>query len=99
MENPGNSPYLHDAIKFFCCGVLAMLGGIVREIKSEKEMTLMRFVGGAFIGMFCGVVVFCVMRHWGADDWLTAAATALGGYMGTPALDLLKKQFTSKLDK
>jgi NhaP-type Na+/H+ or K+/H+ antiporter len=93
MDNPPTTDSLHltAVMKIFICAVFAMLGGIVRELKSDVEMTWWRFSGGAVVGMFCGIVVFCIMRHYGFDDWLTAALTALSGYLGTPALDFISR--------
>ena len=99
VPEPSKFPELSDSLKMFICAMFAMLGGVVREIKSSQEMTWIRFMGGAFIGMFCGIVVFCLMRHFGCDDWFTAALTSLAGYMGTPVLDLLGKVFKTAITK
>lgn len=91
MDSPPSDTFFIAALKVFICGMLALLGGVVREMKSDIEMTWARFMGGALVGMFTGVVVFCIMRHYGYEDWITAGLTALAGYLGTPVLDLIGK--------
>lgn len=98
-QTANNSLWITDALKMFICGCFAMIGGIVREIKSDKEMTWVRFLAGAFVGVFAGIVVFCLMRHYGSDDWITAAFTALAGYMGTPALDFVSRLVKAALTR
>jgi len=70
-------------------GTLAALGGIVKELKKHENPTFVDFLIGACVGIFCGIVIFCLCRNYGAGDYLTAALTSLGGYIGTPVLDLI----------
>ncbi len=77
----------------------AMIGGLVRELAGEGQHTLKKFIGGALVGIFCGLVVFCFCRHFGWEGWLTGALTGLGGYMGTPLLDLISAVIKKRIKK
>jgi len=69
--------------------ILAGMGGIVREITSSEEegkKTLWRYTAEAFVGMFCGLVIFFICKEYGISDILTAACTSIAGFMGTPVL-------------
>ena len=79
-------------------GIFALCGGIVREMTHGRTMTVTRFVMGGVVGVFTGMVVFCIAQHFGLSDNLTAAAVAMGGYTGTPLLDLGSSILKEKLN-
>ena len=83
-------------------GLLAAIGGIVRELKNPETSKGMDFLIGGFIGVFCGVVVYFLCKNYGCNDYLTAAFTSLAGYVGTPVLDIItkivKKMLSVKFD-
>jgi len=72
--------------------VFASIGGIVRELKQPEEARkLIHFFAGAFIGVFCGLIVYFLCKNYAVSDYLTASLTGLAGYIGTPVLDLITK--------
>ena len=72
--------------------LFAALGGIVRELKQpEESRKFLNFIGGALIGMFTGLIVYMICQHYDVGTYWAAAMTGLGGYAGTPLLDLLSK--------
>lgn len=82
--------------------ILASFGGLVRRM-SELEKnpgrrpSLSYFMFGSFISMFVGIVVYILCKNFGLSQFLTAGLTALSGYMGTPALDLLSDVVKKRL--
>jgi hypothetical protein len=72
-------------------GLLAAIGGVVRELKNPETSRGIDFFVGALIGVFCGVVVYFLCKNYGCSDYLTAAFTSLAGYIGTPILDMITK--------
>lgn len=84
--------------------VFAALGGIVRELKNpDKKQDLVRFIAGAFIGIFVGLVVYFICKQYNTGEYITVAMTGLGGYVGTPMLDfiawMMKKAATLRFGK
>jgi hypothetical protein len=71
---------------------LAVMGGVVRELTHGKGMSIFTFIGGGFVGMFCGILAYCVCHEYGLSQYLTAAVTGLAGYMGSPLLDFCSAQ-------
>ena len=74
--------------KIIMHGALALCGGVVREITHNKSYSLAKFVAGGFVGSFTGILAYCVCRHFGISEWGTAAITGMGGYCGSPLLDI-----------
>lgn len=72
-------------------GVFAAVGGLVRVLNGsgERHLSITEYVAGAAIGVFCGMMMYFLCRSFGIDEYLTVVATGIGGYMGTPLLDLL----------
>jgi CheY-specific phosphatase CheX len=84
--------------------LLASFGGLVRrmaEIEKNpgKKATVSYYVVGSAISMFVGIVVYILCQNFGVSALLTAGATALAGYMGTPVLDMLSDIAKNKLGK
>ena len=71
---------------------LALMGGIVREIVNEGQHSLIKFIAGGFVGVFCGLLAFFVCKHWNTGEYMTAVCTGLAGYTGTPLLDAAGKR-------
>ena len=90
MENFGLPILIHT--------ILAFLGGCVREIDivGKKGFDKFKFISGAFVSTFCGIVTFFFCMNFELSLWLTAALTSLAGYIGIPLLDffivVLKKR-------
>jgi hypothetical protein len=79
--------------------LVALCGGVVREITSGKHISFVRFLAGGSVGAFTGMLVFCVCKHYGLGEWLTAAATGMGGYTGAPLLDLGSNLFRKIVER
>ncbi len=82
--------------------VLASFGGLVKRLSEMEKLpkgkvSFMYYFTGSIISMFVGVVVYFLCKNFGVSQFLTAGITAIAGYMGTPALDLIsdmaKKRF------
>ena len=84
----------------FIHAILAFFGGCVRELSiiNNKGFNLFKFVSGAFISTFCGVVTFFLCMNYDVSYWLTAALTSLAGYIGLPLLDILVSIFKRKFE-
>ncbi|MDR0897706.1 MAG: phage holin family protein [Oscillospiraceae bacterium] len=81
-------------------GVLALMGGAVREIDKigVKGFALAEFIGGVLVSMFSGMVVFFLCMHFQWDLWLTSALTSIAGYSGPKALDFVVELLKKKVD-
>lgn len=77
---------------FFRCICLALMGGLVRELVTEGQHSLVKFIVGGFIGVFCGLIVYYICKHFGVEEHLTAALIGLGGYTGIPVLEIGSKK-------
>lgn len=71
--------------------LFAVMGGLVRELAQEGTHSFIKFVGGGFIGMFCGLITYYICREWGCGENLTVSFVGLAGYIGTPLLDMLAR--------
>jgi len=96
MSNHGFPILIHAILAFF--------GGCVREIDAveRKGFNVFKFVSGAFVSTFGGVVTFFFCMNFEVSPWMTAALTALAGYIGIPLLDffisVLKKKAQKMVD-
>ncbi|MDR0914425.1 MAG: phage holin family protein [Oscillospiraceae bacterium] len=92
---------LSDVFALMLHGLLALLGGAVREIYKigREHFIMIEFIGGVLVSMFSGIVVFFICRHFVLDMWLTAALTSIGGYSGPQALDLFVSILKKKIKK
>jgi hypothetical protein len=84
--------------------LLASFGGLVRrmadiEKNPDKKAGASYYVFGSAISMFVGIVVYILCQNFGVSQLLTAGATALGGYMGTPVLDMLSDIAKNRIGK
>jgi hypothetical protein len=87
--------------------ILASFGGLVRRLadvekQTDKKPSVSYYMVGSIISTFVGIVVYLMCKNFGVSQFLTAGLTALAGYMGAPALDLLsdivKKRIAQKAD-
>jgi hypothetical protein len=68
--------------------LLALVGGMARELSCiTKNFNWTMFIGGAFVSLFAGIVMYFLCMNYQVAPWLTAAATSLAGYIGAPLLD------------
>lgn len=84
--------------------LLASFGGLVRRLsemenkKSDpRRNSLFYYIVGCSISMFVGVVIYLICKNFQISQYLTAGLTSLGGYMGTPILDLLSNIAVKKV--
>lgn len=96
---------VHEFLAIFKHAVLAAMGGVVREIltKPPEFQTpwekFLRFLAGAAVGTFTGVLVYFGCKHLGAGEYLTACCVGLGGYVGAPILDAGGRRLRKFVDK
>jgi len=78
--------------------ILAFFGGCVREINTseKKGFKFFKFISNAFVSTFCGLITFFFCMNFELSQWMTAALTALAGYIGTPLLDFFVLMFKKK---
>ncbi len=84
--------------------ILASFGGLVKrmtdlEKKPEKNASASYFMFGTVISMFVGIVVYILCKYFSVSPLLTAGLTALSGYVGTPALDMLSNIAQQRLKR
>lgn len=82
--------------------VLASFGGLVKRLsevekKPGQKVSLSYYIIGSIISMFVGVVVYFICKNFNLSQFLTAGLTALSGYIGSPALDLISDLIKKKL--
>lgn len=92
--------YMEVLINIF----LASLGGLVKRISTAektpgKKATFSYYMAGSFISMFVGIVVYFLCKNFNVSQFLTAGLTALSGYIGAPALDLLSDILKNRINK
>lgn len=80
-----------NAIKIVYSGIVALAGGVVHEIVHGKQYSMVRFVCGAIIGAFTGIIAFFICSHFKIATDLTAALTGMAGYTGAPLLETVSR--------
>jgi hypothetical protein len=86
-----------DIMSVLVHGLLAMGGGVVRELHVDSSSFSWRqFVSGVLISAFGGIVVFFTCQHFEWDRWFTAMLTSVAGYGGPQALDLIVRAISAK---
>ena len=97
-----------DPVELVINIALASCGGLVKrllEIESRPPQNLSVFLSfvyyftGSFISMFVGTVVYFLCKNYAVPQFLTIGITALAGYMGAPALDLLSGIVRKNLER
>ena len=85
-----------DPMELVISIALASCGGLVKRLLETESrpgqkvsISFAYYFTGSFISMFVGAVVYFLCKNYGLAQFLTVGITALAGYMGTPALDLL----------
>lgn len=81
--------WTEEAITFAKHAILAAVGGLVRELVKGGKHTLAGWIGGALVGVFTGFLVGLICGHYNVEPKMTWAMSGLGGYIGTPLLDLM----------
>ena len=83
--------------------LIAAAGGFVSfygKIKAGNTtvFNLVEMIGEIFISAAVGLVTFWVCKGTGVNEWLTAAAVAISGHMGTRGIGLLENALKKKAD-
>ncbi len=80
-------------------GLLAVMGGLVRELVKGGQHSLIKFVCGAFIALFIGFLISFACEYKEINPSLTKVFIMLGSYSGVPLLDLISSQFRKGIRK
>lgn len=81
---------------------IAALGGIAnfyQKVKTGKAraFNVMELLGEVLVSAFVGLVTFWICRGYGVNEWLTAAAVAVTGHMGSRAIFIAEQWIETKL--
>lgn len=84
--------------------ILATFGGLVKRLsdlekKPNQKVSFSYYIVGSCISMFVGIVVYFLCKNFNLSPFLTAGLTALSGYIGSPALDLLSNIMMKRIAK
>lgn len=88
-----------DMARIAMHAIFALVGGVVHEVSHGKSVSVVKFIAGGAVGSFTGVLVYFICLHFQLGEYLTIALVGLGGYTGTPLLDILSaiaKKFVGK---
>lgn len=86
--------------------LIAALGGVANfyqkvRMGKARAFNIMELVGEVLVSAFVGLVTFWICKGYGVSEWLTAAAVAITGHMGSRAIfigeQLLEKKLGVKL--
>jgi hypothetical protein len=81
-----------DVIEILIHGLISFVGGVVKIISEQNDIKLQnmtRFIAGGCIGIFAGMIIYCICKELKVGEHISIAFTGLAGYMGTPILDVL----------
>lgn len=81
---------------------IAALGGVAnfyQKVKTGKSraFNVMELVGEVLVSAFVGIVTFWICKGYNVNEWLTAAAVAITGHMGSRAIFLAEQWIETKL--
>ncbi len=82
-----------DAFIYAC---IAILGGISRELSNPREHTFFSFLSGAIISVFSGLLMFCICKNYNVNEFMTAAAVGLSGFLGIELIRVLANMLKKK---
>lgn len=82
--------------------IVAALGGVAnfyQKVKTGKTrvFNVMELVGEILVSAFVGLVTFWICRGYAVNEWLTAAAVAVTGHMGSRAIFIAEQWIETKL--
>ena len=81
---------------------VAALGGVAnfwQKVKTGKAraFNIMELVGEVLVSAFVGMVTYWICKGYAVNEWLTAAAVAITGHMGSRAIFLAEQWIETKL--
>ena len=81
---------------------VAALGGIAnfyQKVKTGKTraFNIMELVGEVLVSAFVGIITYWVCKGYAVNEWLTAAAVAITGHMGSRAIFIAEQWIETKL--
>lgn len=91
-----------NLIPTFWMVAVAALGGLAnfyQKVKTGKAraFNVMELVGEVLVSAFVGLVTFWICKGYGVNEWLTAAAVAITGHMGSRAIFIAEQWIETKL--
>lgn len=83
---------------------VAAIGGVANfyaKVKSGKAraFNFMELLGEILVSAFVGLVTYWICKGYGVNEWLTAAAVAITGHMGSRAIFLAEQWIEKKLQQ
>lgn len=83
---------------------IAVAGGVVsfyQKVQAGKarSFNVTEFIGEVVTSAVVGIVTFWLCRGFEVNEWLTAAAVAVTGHMGSRAIFLAEQYIEKKLGK
>ena len=98
-----NEPFtLSNLVPTFWMVTVAALGGVAnfyQKVKTGKAraFNVMELIGEVLVSAFVGLVTFWICKGYGVNEWLTAAAVAITGHMGSRAIFIAEQWIETKL--
>jgi hypothetical protein len=93
---------IQNLIPTLWAAAVAALGGAAnfyQKVKAGKTraFNVMELAGEIIVSAFVGLVTFWICKGYGVNEWLTAAAVAVTGHMGSRAIFLAEQWIETKL--
>lgn len=83
--------------------LFAMWGGLCHYIggvrAGKRPISLFELAGDLTYSAFAGVMIAALCIHFRVDEWMTFAATGMGGHMGSRTIFLLEMYLKKRLEK
>lgn len=75
------------------------MANFYQKVKSGKSraFNVMELCGEIIVSAFVGLVTFWICKGYNVNEWLTAAAVAVTGHMGSRAIFLAEQWIETKL--
>lgn len=88
-----------EILTVFLCFILALLGGVAKELsKAEEEFEWRRFFKNVFIAGFCGIIIGLFAPDFDHKNWIMACA-GISGVAGIAFLDFCFDVFKTIIHK
>ena len=88
-----------EILTVFLCFILALLGGVAKELsKAEEEFEWRRFFKNVFIAGFCGIIIGLFAPDFEHKNWIMACA-GISGVAGIAFLDFCFDVFKTIVHK
>lgn len=91
-----------NAIPTLWMVAVAALGGVAnfyQKVKMGKSraFNIRELLWEVLVSAFVGLVTFWICKGYGVNEWLTAAAVAITGHMGSRAIFIAEQWIETKL--